>query len=331
MQEPFITIQNKLMEVPSGQLLMEKPGQESEIPFFIQAFEAISAGKGKAENFSLFPGISLTHSFYLADNFHFRHPTMEYTMQINHCRYGRIGWEMHTGKSIYLGPGDLSVHMMDACADSQMSLPTGYYEGIAISVDLNILRQNTPEILRDAHISGDKLREKFCSEGKTTAMPASVQIEHIFSELYQLSANFRVPYYKLKVQELLLFLSALDPEKERKLDQYLSPQVETVKVIHKRLTEHLNQRFTIEDLAKEYLINTSSLKAIFKTVYGAPIGTYMKSYRIHQSAKLLRETDKSIGEIAEQVGYESQSKFTVVFKSFFSLSPTAYRRQYGKK
>ena len=92
--------------------------------------------------------------------------------------------------------------------------------------------------------------------------------------------------------------------------------------------QHLDQRFTIEELAKRYLINTSSLKSVFKAVYGVPLASYVKEYRIHQAMKLLRETDDSIAQIAKQVGYETQGKFTKAFKESVQLLPTEYRRQY---
>ena len=44
------------------------------------------------------------------------------------------------------------------------------------------------------------------------------------------------------------------------------------------------------------------------------------------AAYLLRETDLTMAEIARQVGYESQSKFTAAFKEQYGLLPTAYRR-----
>ena len=43
-------------------------------------------------------------------------------------------------------------------------------------------------------------------------------------------------------------------------------------------------------------------------------------------SQLLRETDLTMAEIARQVGYESQSKFTAAFKEQYGLLPTAYRR-----
>ena len=49
-----------------------------------------------------------------------------------------------------------------------------------------------------------------------------------------------------------------------------------------------------------------------------------------QQQQLLRETDLSIGDIAQQVGYENQSKFSNVFRDIFQVLPTEYRRQQSR-
>ena len=72
----------------------------------------------------------------------------------------------------------------------------------------------------------------------------------------------------------------VDVNKEKQRELYTSPQVEIVRDIHKRLISNLQERPTIEELSKEYLINTATLKDTFKGVYGQPIGTYMKEYRM---------------------------------------------------
>ena len=99
------------------------------------------------------------------------------------------------------------------------------------------------------------------------------------------------------------------------------------KEIHKRLTANLQERPTIEELSKEYLINTATLKDTFKGIYGQPIGAYMKEYRIRQAADLLRQTQVSIAEIASQVGYENQSKFASAFRDIMKIAPAEYRKQ----
>ena len=130
--------------------------------------------------------------------------------------------------------------------------------------------------------------------------------------------------------EVLIYLGNMKSGR-KELTQYFSQQTELIKEIRQQLTEHLEQRFTIEELSKQYLINTSTLKEVFKAVYGLPISTYMKEYRVHQAMKLLRETDATIADIAAQVGYETQGKFSKAFKDVTQVLPTEYRKmQYLK-
>ena len=70
------------------------------------------------------------------------------------------------------------------------------------------------------------------------------------------------------------------------------------------------------------------LQHLFKAVYGLPIATYMKEYRVHQAMKLLRETDATIADIAAQLGYKTQGKFSKAFKDVVQVLPSEYRKDY---
>ena len=95
-----------------------------------------------------------------------------------------------------------------------------------------------------------------------------------------------------------------------------------------RTREHILKRhYTIEELSKQYLMNTTTLKSVFKAVYGMPIASYMKEYRMKSASNMLLQEDKSISEIAATVGYKSQSKFTSAFRDIFQILPTAYQKQ----
>lgn len=327
-EPPLNELEARLSRVPSGRLLVETHTSRQDMSSRLEEAGFDPEGKGLAECWSLFPGVALTHSLYRAGRCRFPHAPSASVMQIDHCRFGRAVWETRGGSSLSLGPGDLSLHMTDARADPVMKFPTGCYEGIAVSLDLETLDREPPELLREAGVGGGQLSQKFCPAGSCAVMPASPRIDHIFSELYVLPPHLRLPYFKVKAQELLLFLSMLEPEQGKNPDRYLSQQVRTIQAIHKQLTEHLDQRFTIEELSRQHLINTSSLKAVFKSVYGAPVAAYMKEYRVRTAARLLRETGSSVAEIAAQVGYENQSKFSAAFQAFYQQPPTLYRKQY---
>ena len=103
-------------------------------------------------------------------------------------------------------------------------------------------------------------------------------------------------------------------------------QVQLIRQIHDYLLTHMEQRITIEELTHLYPINPTTLKEVFKDVYGTSIAAHLKEHRLERAAQLLRETELSIAEIARQVGYESQSKFTAAFKEQYGSLPTAYRK-----
>ncbi len=101
--------------------------------------------------------------------------------------------------------------------------------------------------------------------------------------------------------------------------------------VHELLVCDLKKRYTIEALALTFHINQTTLKAAFKTVFGKSIAAYMKEYRIKRAMEYLIQTDKSISEIAYEVGYESQSKFTEAFKSITGVLPKDYRKMHTKQ
>ncbi len=277
------------------------------------------------ETETLYPGIELSCFTLTTDNLSVHHAALDDILEVNYCHSGRIGWKMGNGNSVYLGPGDFSLHTLKACADSVMSLPGGTYEGITISIDLRMLTDNPPEILSGTGITGAFLYDKFCQKSTVTSFAGNERTEHIFSSFYSLPEPFRLSMQKIKVLELLLYLSTLNIDAQNRLTEYHSEQIETIRTIHEQLMEHMDKRFTIEELSKQYLMNPTTLKNTFKSVYGTSIAAHIKEHRMEQAAKLLRETDFSIAEIARMVGYDSQSRFTAAFKEYGGKLPKDYR------
>lgn len=301
---------------------------EKTASFLTSQLEIQTTGKGQLDIFYPFPGIEMALCRFKGREISFHHEALENKIEINHCHIGRCGWKMNGGISTYLGEGDISVHSMVCCADSLMYIPLEYYEGISIAIDLIQLHENLPALLKEAGVDTDILYKKFCVDKIHFTFSVCEESEILFSVLYNVPELMRPAYYNLKAQELLLFLMQINVINKKRLNKYQSQQIEIIKEIHALLVKDLSKRFTIDELAKKYPINTTTLKNVFKTVYGYPIATYMKIHRIKESARLLRETDYSISRIASAVGYESQGKFTEAFKSIFQVLPTEYRKQY---
>ena len=84
--------------------------------------------------------------------------------------------------------------------------------------------------------------------------------------------------------------------------------------------------FTIEALARQYLMNPTTLKEVFKSVYGTSIAAHIKAHRMQRAAELLQMTSLSLAEIAQAVGYSSQGKFTAAFKAYYQVPPKAFKK-----
>lgn len=282
-------------------------------------------------SYDLYEGIKLAFMSLTGNKQTDTHEPLKRILEINYCHNGRIGWKMANGNSIYLGEHDFSLHTMECCSTSTITLPNEYYEGITIYIDLNILSQKPPQLLKNTGITGDGIRNKFCKDGNFSAFIGNEETDAIFSSFYHQPKEFQLAYWRIKVIELLLYLSKLPFDAENRLSEYQSEQVEIVRSIHKYLLDNISQRITIDEIARKYLINATTLKSVFKAVYGTSIASHIKEHRMRIAARLLMETPKGIKEIAKEVGYESQSKFSKAFKEYYDVLPTEYRIFHSSK
>ena len=276
---------------------------------------------------SLYPGIELCYLTFSANSFSVHHKAMPHIIQINHCKAGQIVWEMKSGNRIYLNPGDFSLHTMKACTDSMFTFPSGIYQGLSIYIDLQEVSEHPPELLKGSNIFETILPEKFCRNDSPVFLAGNEQTESIFSAFFNQPESLKLPYQKIKTMELLLYLSKTELTSSQQLSEYKTEQIRIIREIHDQLTRHMEQRITIEELSRKYLINPTTLKNAFKSIYGTSIAAHIKEHRMEQAAKMLKETDKSIAEIARAVGYDSQSKFTAAFKTYFKVLPKEYRKK----
>ena len=146
-----------LKDIPNGKIIINRHNSTHENTIFNKDFRYCSDVRGLVDTYSVFPGIELSFNYYYANCFEFQHRPVHSAMQINHCRSGRMGWKMQDQSTIYLGPGDLSLHTLHSCADSSMNLPLGYYQGVSVFIDLDALTTTPPDILSEAGINGNNL------------------------------------------------------------------------------------------------------------------------------------------------------------------------------
>jgi YesN/AraC family two-component response regulator len=89
---------------------------------------------------------------------------------------------------------------------------------------------------------------------------------------------------------------------------------------------HFKEPLTLQQLSEEAHINKFYLSHIFKQEYGISPSNYMIFRRIDESKYLLAETDLSMTQIAQLMGFSSLSYFSQVFRNTQGVSPKEYRQ-----
>ena len=89
---------------------------------------------------------------------------------------------------------------------------------------------------------------------------------------------------------------------------------------------HFKEALTLQQLAEEGHMNKFYLSHAFKREYGISPVNYMISKRIDESKYLLAETDLSMSQIAQLLGFSSLSYFSQVFHRTQGITPKEYRQ-----
>ncbi|WP_027630869.1 helix-turn-helix domain-containing protein [Ruminiclostridium cellobioparum] len=282
-------------------------------------------GDGIMTCYQVFPGVELIYNdFHTDDCFHNTH-TCEDIMEINHCRQGRFECDFCDGSCVYLEEGDLSVNMLGVKARNSC-FPLEHYHGVSVVIELPEAARSISRVLSDISIDLYDLRDRLCANNRCFIMRATDSVEHIFSELYKVPDKIKKGYFKLKVLELLLFLSVVDVSVILERRRYFQKsQVDSIKAIKEYMVSNLEYHYTLEELSVRFDIPLTAMKLCFKGVFGTSVYAFIRSYRMQAAAAMLRRSGESISSIAGKVGYVNSSKFAAAFKEVIGMSPLEYR------
>ena len=83
---------------------------------------------------------------------------------------------------------------------------------------------------------------------------------------------------------------------------------------------------TLDKIGHELGYSQYYLSAKFKKLTGIGYRDYITKRKIQESKRLLANTDKTISDIAELVGYKDMNSFYLAFKKINGVSPAIYRK-----
>ena len=205
-------------------------------------------GDGTMTTYEVFPGVMLAFN-----DFHMEHYECDFVanrrmLAIDHCREERMDYAASDNLVAYTAAGDMKLDLREQHTGT-FHFPSCHSHGLTVAFDRNIVKESLPCEVRDFPATPEKIVERWQLGSTPRVVRGAERMEHIFGEMYRVPEKIRIPYFKVKILELLLYLDAMTiPQVESERPYFYKTQVEKVEAIKRFLTEHVAENFTQEEL-----------------------------------------------------------------------------------
>ncbi|WP_190810457.1 GlxA family transcriptional regulator [Flagellimonas sp. S3867] len=103
-----------------------------------------------------------------------------------------------------------------------------------------------------------------------------------------------------------------------------------IKEAQKYIESNVNDKISVEKLAKKYAISSRNFVRRFKKATQNTPLEYIQRVKIEAAKRSLESTEQNVNEVMYQVGYADQKAFRTVFKKYAGISPVAYKTKYNR-
>lgn len=268
-------------------------------------------------------------------------PYIASRVELDHYPNHSIPWHWHPAVELsYTQRGSIQYHT----PGGTVRLPAG----TAALVNSNVLHMTTaePGTVQLLHIFEPSLlgaADSLIGARYITPLAIASQVELLClspddpaqaAVLEQVKAAFSLPGgafgYELRLRNTLseIWLSLLE-QAGPLLDEH--PRGENSGKLREMLAyihEHYGEKLTVSDLATTAFLSQRECFRAFQRYLHTTPADYMKSYRLQQACRLLRETGMSVTEVGQRCGLGSSSYFGKTFRDAMGCTPSEYRRKW---
>lgn len=213
-------------------------------------------------------------------------------------------WFDVSDQSLALGAGEILFHPANTHHENRSA--SGSTELVVAEFDRDFvgafcaLYGGVPRSLRYTFQSFDDVPEKLYEEIIRNDAPSALVVEALLVQLMAVGAR------------------GLGPNNSR-------PEWLARVVAHIHL--HAHEPITAAGLADLGAVSLSRLSHGFREHMGKSLSTYIHDYRLRIAARALRQTTRSIKDIALKFGFYDHAHFSREFAKHHGVAPTEYRRQ----
>lgn len=97
------------------------------------------------------------------------------------------------------------------------------------------------------------------------------------------------------------------------------------------IKRNINRNIKISEIAKEFNYNAKYIGHHFSQITGIPLKQFILNQKIDAANFMLTDSNKSIDDIAMELGFSSGHNFSRTYKKMTGLTPSEYRNAYAKR
>ena len=195
------------------------------------------------------------------------------------------------------------------------------FETMAVFIALPLLQRALEEIFGD-----DAPHARLRDISAFTDVTLNSWMEHVREELMRRHAS---PIFLQGIAQAIAIHLARNYAETANESRSGSPSLPGYKLrqITDWMAEHVAEEFNLDRLAGQAGLSKFYFNRLFKSAMGMSPSRYHINLRMDGAKRLLRETKKSVVDVALDVGYANPSHFAQLFRRETGLSPSDYRRQ----
>ena len=134
-------------------------------------------------------------------------------------------------------------------------------------------------------------------------------------------------FYEAKVTEAIALVVDNQKKQAAKNAHPLSKEdIAGLRDVISYIADHYTFDIPLDRLASIACMSVSKFKTCFKRHTGCTVTEYIQGRRMSQAEHLLIDTDFTMGQIAQMIGYSTSSRFAELFKKNTGILPIEYRK-----
>ncbi|NME72004.1 helix-turn-helix domain-containing protein [Flammeovirga aprica] len=194
-----------------------------------------------------------------------------------------------------------------------------HYQSVGVRITKQVFKGIMPEIYHEI----EKMFPNDDGIGYHTPLPVELitLLEQMF--LYKTNLKLKTPYLLSRGIEVLAILIeyVISLIHKDELKGLHSSDYQRLLQIRQKLVTNFDQKISLNEIAEEFGVSTSKLKRDFKTLFDTNITQYRIQAKMEEAYKRLKSGKYSVLEVSIDLGYETPSKFSTMFKKIKGVSP----------